>query len=460
MDLSSRLSINIPSIAADLEVLLDPDLCASLHNQIIEHACLVQPSLRRLVRRNVLTIPHSEIQDRNYEPSHAITESELPDILGIALTDFLEKIDVFEFPEGDYHSHPMTPYSSPPILPNLWSFADHILAKRGQDQSNLILLYSHAQSSTSGGLFLDTNEQVANWLDLPGSFWPGNGIPLSEVLRRWLCMWEVGKFYLLGTGEFGVRSWIDKEVDQAVEAWERLVVVIEARRTGFHRSGSDDDESRLMIENGVLQRYQGDGFSRPFFAKANKPSHGLKFVAPGITTWDSTSFRAVYSAAGDNRRRARQSHRLGRVIREEEHTPMIIFPAANEIPAEVLERRAADVSGSQWMDDLIIVERKLGLYSTPGDGFGSTVTLIADVDNRACFQRCDRCPWLPNGGRMTTLKEMLEIWTVLIEMNVWKVDGNGVVGGLEWFQRGTNKRQLEDGTEVDLNLIWGPEVGY
>ncbi|KFY27608.1 hypothetical protein V493_03396 [Pseudogymnoascus sp. VKM F-4281 (FW-2241)] len=332
----------------------------------------------------------------------------------------------------------MTPYSSPPILPNLWSFADSLLVKSRQDQSNLILLYSHAQSSTSGGLFLDTNEQVANWLDLPGSFWPGNGIPLSEVLRRWVCMWEVGKFYLLGTGEFGVRSWIDKEVDQAVEAWERLVVVIEARRTRFHR------------------KVPGDGFSRPFFAKAKKP-HGLKFVAPGITTWDSTSFQAVYSAAGDNRRRSHQSHRLGCVIREEMHTPMIILPAANEIPAEVLERRAADVSGSQWMDDLIIVERKLGLYSTPGDGFGSAVTLIADVDNRACFQRCDRCPWLPNGGRMTTVTEMLEIWTVLIEMNVWKVDKNGVVGGLEWFQRGTNMRLLKNGTEVDLNLIWGPE---
>jgi hypothetical protein len=273
-------------------------------------------------------------------------------------------------------------------------------------------------------------------------------------------MWKVGKFYLLGTGEFGVRSWIDKEVDEAVEAWERLVVVIEVKRTGFHRSGSNNGKSGLMIENGVLQSYQGDGFSQHFFAKAKKPPHGLKFIAPGIITWDSTYFQAVYSAAGNNRRRARESHHLGRIIREEEHTPMIIFPAANEIPAEDLERRAADVSGSQWMDHLIIVERKLGLYSTPGDGFGNTVTLIADVDNRGCFQRPDRCPWLPNGGRMTTLKEMLEIWTVLIEMDVWKVDENGVVGGLEWFQRGTNERQLEDGTKVDLNLIWGPEVEY
>jgi hypothetical protein len=93
---------------------------------------------------------------------------------------------------------------------------------------------------------------------------------------------------------------------------------------------------------------------------------------------------------------------------------MIIFPAVNKIPAGVLERRAVEVSGSQWRDDLIIMERKLGLYSTPGDEFGSTVTLIADVDNRACFQRCDRCPWVPNGGRMINLKEMLEIWTVLI----------------------------------------------
>jgi len=103
---------------------------------------------------------------------------------------------------------------------------------------------------------------------------------------------------------------------------------------------------------------------------------------------------------------------------------MIIFPAEDEMPAEVFERRAADDSDARWMDNLIIVGWKLELLDTEG-GFGGTVTPVAGADKRACFQRSEGCSWFPDGGRMTALKEMLEIWTVSIEMNVRKVDGKG-----------------------------------
>lgn len=205
--------------------LFDPQLCASLHNKLVQNACKADPRLLPKVQRGLFSLSPGLILDDS-DPRQQIAPAEIRERLGSELNEFLDFIDVY--PQDT--RQPFTPICVMPHLPYRWQFAERC-SNDGHSCENAILLYQNngwRDVDTTGGLFFDPHTQLARWFDMDLNEDTGNQddwIPLDVVLSRWINLWETGRFISLGD----VAEWIESDVDAAVNAWNGLLDAVESR---------------------------------------------------------------------------------------------------------------------------------------------------------------------------------------------------------------------------------------
>lgn len=138
--------------------LFDPQLCASLHNKLVEYTCKADPSLLPRVQGGLFSLSPGLILDDS-DPLQNITPIEIRDKLGSELVEFFELINVY--PQDT--RQPLTLICVMPHLTFLWQFAGWGFTD-GHSCANAILLYQNnglRDLDTIGGLVFDPYTQLA-----------------------------------------------------------------------------------------------------------------------------------------------------------------------------------------------------------------------------------------------------------------------------------------------------------
>ena len=385
--------------------------CATLHNAV----------LHRLSRS--ITNPRRDLIP--------ILQSHNPnlyaDLRSTQLLDFLSLIDNNDSPDSKF-----TPYVRKPNPAVFLSYRDFDLAG---DYPAHILLYPDAESGNQGGLIYDTATDLCTWAAFPP--WPSydEWVTLETVLRKWLELWEVGKFFVDEVEGMAIRSWVQRDVDEAVEAWEGLMDAIAQKMPASTRADGDVDGSEGLepiLGREQLQRGGFHPFAVAFLEHARRPPGEVKYVAPGISIWTSGSFaEAVEREPTSSSRRTY----LTRARSEPEQIPTLLFPA---IEYSKMDRHTKVVDPTEgeaehfdkdWGFGKFTLERRAGvyLYPHPEVGVGDGVVVVEESGRDDWGQRRESCPWGP--GYPTRLAEMLGRWKEMVESENWGVGKEGVVGG-------------------------------
>ncbi|KAL9037082.1 MAG: hypothetical protein Q9180_003927, partial [Flavoplaca navasiana] len=180
-------------------------ICAALHNALLQN---LSPPIANPRRDLVplLQIHHPDLYT---------------DLQNTQLLDFLSLIDNYDSLNSKLTSHVRKP--KPAAFLN---YRDFDVAG---EYPGHILLYPDAESGNQGGLIYDTATDLVTWATFPP--WPSHDewVTLETVLRKWLEMWEGGKFSVDDDEGMAVRSWVQRDVDEAVEAWDGLLRAIRER---------------------------------------------------------------------------------------------------------------------------------------------------------------------------------------------------------------------------------------
>ncbi len=385
-------------------------ICANLHNSLVQrlpHPMLVQQISRDLVPR--LQTQQPDLYN---------------DLEGTRILEFLSLIDNYD--AVDTRLTPQVRKSDPKV------FLDYRDFNVGNEYRDHILLYPNAESGNSGGVIYDTATDGATWAIFPP--WPraDEWVPLEVILSRWVEQWDSGKFYWDDEiGSLAVRSWVPKDVDDAVKAWDGLMGAISARLLPIS-STAPNQAAEPILHRLQLERAMYHPFATAFLSCAARPMQ-IKWIAPGISIWTHASFAEAVEGEPNSsaRRRWINDRRF-----EPEQIPVLLFPALTPGREEEQPNRVADPApgaadfDKEWGFGKFTLDRRAGLYLFPHPeaGAGDGVIVLKEDGNDDFGQRRGRCPWGP--GYPTRLAEMLEKWKNLVEDGTWRVGEEGVEG--EW----------------------------
>ncbi|KAI4266655.1 MAG: hypothetical protein LQ337_008714, partial [Flavoplaca oasis] len=277
--------------------------CATLHNALLHN---LSPSIIN-PRRDL--IPLLQTHHPNL----------YKDLQNTQLLDFLSLIDNYDSPDLR-----LIPYVRKPNPAAFLNYRDFDIA---DVYPGHVLLYPDAESGNQGGLIYDTATDLCTWAFFPP--WPREDewVTLETVLNKWTELWECGKFYVDDDGGMAVRSWVQRDVDEAVEAWDGLLRAIRERMPAEGRADGDGDGSEgvePILGRAQLERGGFHPYAVAFLERARRPPDKINYVAPGIGIWTSISFaEAVESEPTSSARRSYLTHARF----EPERIPTLLFPA-------------------------------------------------------------------------------------------------------------------------------------
>jgi hypothetical protein len=280
--------------------------CIELHNRIVAHAC------SRLPPECQPTI------QRSWFAAHSLDSADLD--LGFDLDDeitaFLSGIDIV-VPTDNHHLafNPLLigivdPHGAHGLRTQSWEDSDEhdglivLYQNTGYDPAGLVYSLDTQKVSYLQDAFISPYEMKLPWADL------------DEVLQLyWDCI-ESGKFVVatespgfgddLVTQGWRVEQCTQKEMDQILDVWDKLVDVIAKRlpageKHGDEHGDEDEDEPQRkkrrkhqegLISTEVLDKYPAiPPFVRAFLSRARKPP--FKSIAPQLEIPDEAFIHRV-----------------------------------------------------------------------------------------------------------------------------------------------------------------------
>ncbi|KAL9636444.1 MAG: hypothetical protein Q9204_002262 [Flavoplaca sp. TL-2023a] len=385
--------------------------CATLHNALLHN---LSPSITN-PRRDLIPI----LQFHNPKL--------YTDLQNTQLLDFLSLIDNYDSPDSKFTPHVRKP--------NPAAFLNYREFDVAGEYPGHVLLYPDAESGSQGGLIYDTATDLCTWAFFPP--WPRaeEWVPLERVLRKWLELWESGKFYADEVEGMAVRSWVQRDVNEAVEAWEGLMDAIAQRMPASTRADGDGGVSEVaepILGREQLERGGFHPFAVAFLERAKRPPQNIRCVAPGIGIWTSGSFaEAVEREPTSSSRRTY----LTRARFEPEQIPTLLFPAIESSKTDRHTRVVDPTEGEaehfdkDWGFGKFTLGRRAGvyLYPHPQVGGGDGVIVVEESGRDGWGQSKGRCPWGPSYPNR--LVEMLGMWREMVKSGSWVVGEEGLVSG-------------------------------
>ncbi|KAM7219832.1 hypothetical protein V8F06_004866 [Rhypophila decipiens] len=224
------------------------------------------------------------------------------------------------------------------------------------------------------------------------------------------------------------------QVFESIQQWDHLLTAIEKR---MGSAGNKPTGERLPpISPEIADTIKICQFARDFLTRARRPAT-WSFLGPGIRTFTDETIREIYSDESPNTRRLS-------VIFEGGDYVSLLLPG-EKVPLDDGGSGSPGIAkefDKVWGWSHMAVDRRAGLYITfPGEWDGDLVQLVAPSGNTMVGMLRGRCPWGPD--RQPRLAEILGHWAGLAEKEVWKVNGNGVAEGGDWFEKNTNLGNMD-----------------
>ncbi|KAL8917543.1 MAG: hypothetical protein Q9172_005799, partial [Xanthocarpia lactea] len=229
-------------------------LCANLHNSLVQrlpHPISVQQTSRDLVPR--LQTQQPDLYN---------------DLEGTRILEYLLLIDNY-----DAIDTRLTPQVRKPDPTNFLDYRDFDF---GNEYSDHILLYPDAGSGNSSGIIYDNATDLPTWAFFPP--WPraDEWVPLEVILSRWIEQWDSGKFFWNDEiGSLAIRSWVPKDVDDAVKAWDGLMDAISARMPAISSTAPNNQAAEPILQRSQLERAMFHPFATAFLSRAARPTGSL-----------------------------------------------------------------------------------------------------------------------------------------------------------------------------------------
>ncbi|KAI5797845.1 hypothetical protein DFH27DRAFT_611749 [Peziza echinospora] len=180
------------------------------------------------------TPPADQDEDSELSPDRVVR-----DVLSPALELFLDMIHVLPTTDAEEtsptgfkfdHAEGITPYAT---LPTISQFHEFYEWDFDGAYPYMLLLYPNSFNSegrTTGGLFYDTETDLARWLDVVYGEFPSPGEsdevqdvqwrPLEDVLEEWIGNFVEGRWRVLRGGEVG---WVGGETVEVEEGGYRMI---------------------------------------------------------------------------------------------------------------------------------------------------------------------------------------------------------------------------------------------
>ena len=383
-------------VSDDEKSLFDPLECARLHNDLVRLAGYVDGAQSS---RDAIRLCSPELRAR----------------LSPKLQTFLTRINARP---SNTKTTTIMPFCHLTRYQHLFEYKDWSQFRPHAD--NLVLIFSDNRTVHEGGLFFDQRRELACWID-PSLGFPldESWIPLADILRRWIRMWDTRKI----TDDHKLQPTGSWDFVESLRAWNELLTAIESRLPGTTIQNQVD--ATPLVDREVATKCTDQFFHFAFLTNARRPTVPNLKIAPGITVWTSDSLKAIHKASLDD-----EFHILSRILYG---GPSLLFPAET----------TSLVSG---------------LYLSPDDNWSDAVLFVNGVGVSELFTYVNEwCPWM-RVRPSATLREVLAFWKSLIEDGIWKVGEHGVMGGMEYFDHlhGTTKVVNVDGipTEVNFRAEW------
>ncbi|KAL2851652.1 hypothetical protein BJX68DRAFT_235459 [Aspergillus pseudodeflectus] len=280
--------------------------------------------------------------------------------------------------------------------------------------------------------------------------------PLSDLLNRLLKMIMVGKYkavpydqvnednnpFCEGPNYWEVISWNEYILNQAVEAYEGLIEAITSRLPPSSQEQISNERAPIATVDALAQEIQG--FPRAFLLKAAKP--GFKFIAPGLTVYDTSDPPlSVRHAVG-----ADMVDRIDHPYREVSchelrHDPIVLFPSLEHQKHRDEQTGLWILPTWRWADTVKLV-LPYDLFSYPdyrGTMMDYSPAEAGFVPTRATlWETPHTCPFFYEHG--TRLVSILDRWKHLVESGVWTVGEEGVEGGTDFYRQASDPQRAED----------------
>ncbi|KAG9253093.1 uncharacterized protein F5Z01DRAFT_659139 [Emericellopsis atlantica] len=424
----------------------DPERCAALHNQILQRAIAQSPheltggdhGIRRdLVRRMRERAPACaswildtdrdiDTSDDNGEEDHVDDgdghdgENDARDATPLEqrrIYRFFSQLDRFQ-PD----SLPLTPEFRQPD-PRSMDVNDTVFGEL--DDREIILLYPDNLTDTfmDGGLYVELQTFYATTWRLDISKLPPDEspswLPLEVILVKMLEMWDRGKFcWDPWSNTVDFVPWVARDLDDALEAWDDLLVAITERMPGL----SPSTEKEPMLPADLVEEYEISPFGKAFLSRASRPR--FRFVAPGLTTFTPDTFLALMNAEDDAspRRKFNASAPEG----SDMFASCLLPSVTNTVPATPED----PTFDRDWGVGKFTIARRPGLY-VQGHEFADGTLLITDRGIADTWSFTVRRPW--GDARPLRLVEMLDAWTDCVKSGTWDVGEEGVTMSNAWF---------------------------
>lgn len=212
MALLDSLGFEFSFTPATMALSCSPEECAALHNQLLHKITQNIPSvtLHQTLVKEFLNVA----SDLAFIPS--LTETCLHCFLALCVTTYTGQA-----------SHGELSLTSQVSQSDVYEFSSEFLQT---DHPFMILLYPAHVGPGRGrdldaGLLLDTSTFRAHWHYLPSHLEPAeHWVPLDSVLRRWLALWDRGKYYWDDGLKYPrVHPWVESDLAESLFAWDELL---------------------------------------------------------------------------------------------------------------------------------------------------------------------------------------------------------------------------------------------
>ncbi|KAL2754186.1 hypothetical protein ACRALDRAFT_2028657 [Sodiomyces alcalophilus JCM 7366] len=395
-----------------MDTAFDPVRCAELHNQLLAKAISHIPGITAAeVRRDVI----ARLLDVAPEWADMDAPDEVPIYRFLSLLDSYRPLEV-----------PLTPEFRQPMPSYFWNDL-----YRDMDTRDLILLYPDNTDSPvmDGGLYLNLDTNLVHWGRVnigplpPDDAW----VPLELALTKALDMWDSGKFHW-GPSPFNsedtlsTRPWAERDLDEAVVAWEDLLAAIQDRLPLPPDAPKPPFQDPLP--SSLIDQFDLSPFAKAFLTTATRPS--FSYVAPGLTTFTPQSFTDLYAAEPpDAPRRAQNAN----AVTADEYASLILPATLAAVPESPADPSFDEAHGYAKFT----IARRAGLYTDPTTALrdADSAWLLTAEGSVNPVRFTGHRPWgAPRGVRFA---EMFSVWAAMVRNGAWEVSIEGVATSHAWF---------------------------
>lgn len=258
-----------------------------------------------------------------------------------------------------------------------------------------------------------------------------NWVPLDVILRHWLQLFELGKFYVEGT-EIKEHEYAPLELDRDLQAWEGYLQVLEAK-TEEHRSAttilrvdtndvvSEERDRQLdaKLIQAAIEQNKLDPIGPVLLSRLRRPNHDVKHIGPRLVCFVDVLFSKMYSVTSSTTAEAPNEFPL--LYPELEQKSNLLFPAIG--PSSTLE-----------LGDARMIWPWNGMGKFPGvwayADRGSQYTVLDHKGGQDIFHNQDTVPW---GRPSSPLADMFRAWKAMLVNGYWQVNHDSVVSDYFWF---------------------------